>query len=264
MDYDTSPTGAPDPRRNRQSIFFIPIAIVVGMGLIAAAMYLSRANAPLPIIAPHTTHKTVAAGMVPPVTARDHILGNPNAPIVMIEYTDFDCPYCQAFQTTMHEIMTNYGADGKVAWVLRNLPFQQLHPNAPGLALDAECVASLGGNNAYWKFVDLLFSRPSGSETDLTNIPGYVQQVGVDQTKYQDCVNAGAKRSIVQHEFNDAIAAGAQGTPYTVITVGNQHFTIAGARPYNTVAKVLDTLLNQLNGVTSQSSGTSTASSTAH
>src|SRR5690606_34807350 len=85
---------------------------------------------------------------IAPVTADDHIRGNPNAPLMIVEYSDFDCPYCKSFHVTMQKIIEEYGPSGKVAWVYRHLPLTSLHPSAAYIAETSECVAELGGNDA--------------------------------------------------------------------------------------------------------------------
>jgi protein-disulfide isomerase len=87
-----------------------------------------------------------------PVTDKDHIKGDISAPVKIVEYSDLECPFCKRFHATMQEVVKSY--DGKVAWVFRQFPLAQLHPKAVKEAEAAECVASLGGNAAFWKFID--------------------------------------------------------------------------------------------------------------
>lgn len=254
------------PSSGRSNVLFVPMAIVIGLGLIAAAIYftggraLSTSN---PVLTTSgNTASTTSGSIIPPVTAQDHILGNPNAPIMIVEYSDFDCPYCQEFQATLHQIMNEYGATGKVAWVFRDFPIQQLHPNAPALALDAECVSSLGGNKAFWKFADLVFNgRDPGQETDMSKVPDFVKQTGVDMTAYNQCVQSGKYNNLIQKTYNEAIKAGAKGTPFTVIEVGGQHGVINGARPYAQVKNMVETLISQIDNTQPNITpvGTSTA-----
>ncbi len=89
-----------------------------------------------------------------PVTATDHIRGDINAPVKIVQFSDIDCPFCKKFHTTMQEVMKTYGKDGKVAWVFRNFPLTQLHPDAANKAEASECIAELGGNDKFWSFVD--------------------------------------------------------------------------------------------------------------
>ncbi|NCN11888.1 thioredoxin domain-containing protein [Candidatus Kaiserbacteria bacterium] len=88
-----------------------------------------------------------------PVNDGDHIKGNLDAKVVVVEYSDFDCPFCARFHATLNAIVKKYPATD-VAWVYRHFPLEQLHPNAETVAVAAECVAKLEGNEAFWKFAD--------------------------------------------------------------------------------------------------------------
>lgn len=89
-----------------------------------------------------------------PVSAQDHIRGDANAPVKVVEYSDLDCPFCKQFHVTMNQVMEEYGKQGRVAWVFRHFPLEQLHPDAPRKAQASECMSELGGQQAFWNFVD--------------------------------------------------------------------------------------------------------------
>ncbi len=91
----------------------------------------------------------------------DHILGNANAPIVIVEYSDSDCPYCQKFHEIMRQVKNNYG--DKVAWVYRHYPLDGLHPKARMEAEASECVAKLSNNETFWKYLDAMFTINSSA-----------------------------------------------------------------------------------------------------
>jgi len=94
----------------------------------------------------------------------DHIYGNPNAPIKIIEYSDFECPYCKIFHATMKKIVIE--SDGNVSWVYRHWP---LHQNSFEKTAAAECVAQIKGNEAYWEYSDLLFGLLKTAADPVTN-----------------------------------------------------------------------------------------------
>lgn len=87
----------------------------------------------------------------------DHYRGNPDAEIVLVEYSDYECPFCTRFQTTMQQVIADYG--DQVAWVYRHYPLPQLHPNAIMLANASECATELGGSDAFWELSDVLLAE---------------------------------------------------------------------------------------------------------
>lgn len=233
-----------------------PIAIVIGFGLIAAAIYFSGmpgSSGPAGVNIPGTDDVTVANEPNPaninPVTEDDHIRGNPNAQIMLVEYSDYDCPFCKNFHETMNQIMDEYGADGRVAWVYRQFPLEQLHPNAPAIAAASECVAELGGNDAFWTFSDLVFEeRETNAPTNPANLPIFAEAAGVDPADYEACVASGRTQAAVEEDFANALAIGGRGTPHTIVMVGDQQGVINGAQPYEVVSGIIENLLQQLDG----------------
>jgi hypothetical protein len=99
-------------------------------------------------------------GKIDPPTASDHVYGNPNATVTIIEYSDFECPYCKAFQPTLKRIVDE--SNGSVRWIYRNFP---LHQDSFEELIAAECVAKIKGNDAYWKYGDLLFGLQDQKDT---------------------------------------------------------------------------------------------------
>src|SRR3989344_436551 len=96
---------------------------------------------------------------IKPVTSDDHIIGSLDAKIIIIEYSDLDCPFCKVFHNTMHQVIEKNGKD--VAWVYRHYPIPQLHPNAFKKAEETECAWEQKGNDAFWKYTDKLFEFTS-------------------------------------------------------------------------------------------------------
>lgn len=230
----------------------VPMAIVIGFGLIAAAIFFGGT--------PGTSNQELAnndgnseeaaestGGPIRPVDENDHIRGNPNAPIVIVEYSDFDCPFCKSFHETMKRVMDNYGTNGDVAWVFRQFPLEQLHPSAPRVAAASECVAKLGGNDAFWTFADKVYEdRGVNEPTKVASMTEYATEAGVDATEFEACLEAGDTRAAVEEDYNDALNAGARGTPHSIVTVGGQEGVINGAQPYEVVSQIIDNLLTQV------------------
>lgn len=170
---------------------------------------------------------------------------------MIVEYSDYDCPFCQVFHNTMNQIMTEYALTGKVAWVYRQMPIVQLHPNAPKISEAALCVGEIGGNDAFWKFSDLVFSsRLQNEPTNISLLPEFAAEAGVPAEKFNDCYQGNKKKAAVDAAVKDGFASGVTGTPHSVIIVGNQQAVIEGAQPYAAVKQIIESLLDQLEGAT--------------
>ncbi len=244
-----------EPTSNNSSVA-IPVAIVFGFGLIALAIYFSGMGGATSKEVPTNTNVTQADNNSPtqairPVDGTDYIRGNPNAPILIVEYSDYDCPYCKSFHATMNQIMNEYGVDGKIAWVYRQFPIAQLHPNAPRISEAALCVGDIGGNEAFWKFSDLVFQERSINEaTNISKLPEYAVSAGVKKEEFMSCLETGKMKSAVEASYSDGVGAGIQGTPNSFVLVGNQKAPIEGAQPYEVVKQIVENLIGQLDGKT--------------
>ena len=192
-----------------------------------------------------------AAKGVKPVSGEDHIRGNANAQVKVVEFSDFECPFCKSFHASMKQVMEDYGKDGKVAWVYRHFPLDQLHSKARKEAQAAECAAELGGNKAFWAYADRLFEiAPSNDRLDLALLPKIGQETGLDQAKFEACL-AGDQRggkfaTHIEANLQDAIASGGTGTPYSlVIGTKGRIFPINGAQPYRAIKAIIDAALKE-------------------
>ncbi len=228
----------------------IPIAIICGFAMIALAIFFTDSGPATPHPLTDTSQsRPSATGEIRPVDETDYIFGNPNAPILMIEYSDYDCPFCKQFHNTMQQIMSEYGVDGQVAWVYRQYPIADLHPNSPKISEAALCVGDIGGNDAFWGFTDRIFAeRTIEAPTNVTKLPEYAADVGVSSEAYIACMQSRKMRDLVTASFTDAYNAGLEGTPATVITIGTQQAVVDGAQSYETVKGIVTNLVDQLHG----------------
>jgi len=235
--------------------FMIPFAIIIAGILIAGSVFIvngrnnrldSTLNTQLIQKVPQSAE---SLNKIDSVTLDDHILGNPDAPIKIVEYSDAECPFCKRFHQTMKRIMEEYGKDGRVAWVYRPFPIDQLHPkNGRKVAVASECVNEIAGNNAFWKFTDRFFElTPSNDQTDLkVVIPQILNEIGVDKSRFNICAESGKYDKHVQDSIDNAIATGASGTPWSIVIAENgEMFPINGAQSYNTVKKLIELSLNE-------------------
>lgn len=228
----------------------IPIAIICGFAMIAIAIFFTSGNSDKKNNANLVNTDPVTAENTPsPVSEDDYIRGNPNAPILMVEYSDYDCPFCKSYHQTMNQIMNEYGITGRLAWVYRQFPLTQLHPNSQKISEGALCVGDIGGNDAFWKFTETVFaSRDIEEQTNITLLSQYAEEAGVSREEYQSCINSGRMKEKLTRQLKDGFDSGARGTPYTVLIVGNQQAIISGAQPYETVKGIVQNLIDQLDG----------------
>jgi len=175
-----------------------------------------------------------------PVTSSDHVRGNVNAKVTLIEYSDFECPFCKNFQSTLTDLLKNYG--DKIRLVYRHYPLP-FHANAQKEAEASECVANLGGNDAFWKFADAIYERTTSNGTGfaLDKLGPLAAEVGVDQTVFQNCLDSGKYEKLVKDSITEGSAAGVSGTPSTFIidSKGNSQLVV-GAQPIDSFKTVID------------------------
>ena len=232
--------------KSKNSNMMIPGAIIVAGVIIAGAVMYSSGATPQ---AGSGQAAAVRAGggaqngvieNIKPVTEDDHIRGDFNAAVKIVEFSDLQCPFCQRFHATMKQVMENY--EGEVAWIYRHFPLESIHARARGEAEGSECAAELGGNDAFWKFVDALFeAEPNVSLADL---PQIAESIGLDRAAFKTCVDDRRYKDAVQADLEDATNSGGTGTPYSiVIAKDGTKFVIPGALPYESIKKIIDAAL---------------------
>ena len=215
--------------------WMLPIAIIVAGGILAITLYAYRIH--------HNAQAPAAdISQIRPVDATDHIVGNPSAPIKMIEYADIDSAYAKTFQLTMEQAMADYAAGGKVAWVYRHFPLVDEHPYSEQHAEAAECMAKLGGPAMFMRFIDALNAQAPGDTLfDPANYDTVVTALGVVPQSFNDCLKSGEFAQRVASDFNNGLLIGSGGSPFTVIEVPNQKpVIINGAIPYDSLKKIID------------------------
>lgn len=181
-------------------------------------------------------------GKVAPVTEADHIKGSPNAAVKVVEYSDFDCPFCSRFHDVMNSIVEKYPED-EVAWVYRQFPLEQLHPNAPAVALASECVANLAGNDAFWTFADGYFEARGSGDNTAHNvlIPRLALEAGVNAASFTECFDGKEFADDVQADMDNAIETGGRGTPWSII-IGptGKTYPVNGSLPQSAVEQLIE------------------------
>jgi protein-disulfide isomerase len=183
---------------------------------------------------------------VRPVSAvRDRIYGNPAAPISLIEYSDFECPFCKAFHSTAKEIVKAY--DGKVNWVYRHFPLTFHNPGAQKEAEAAECAHELGGNDVFWKYTDAIYERTTsnGKGFPLTQLVPLAKEIGLDEKLFAQCIESGKYGARVKEDLDDGAKIGITGTPTNILfdhKTGNV-VVKTGAQPLESFKADIDRML---------------------
>lgn len=226
----------------KENKLLVPGAIVIAGAFIAGAIYFGGTNTPARTANNQPT--APAVGTVAPVSPNEHIQGNPNAKVVIVTYTDYECPFCKTFHNTMRQILSTYSRD-EVAFVYRHFPIAQLHSKAPKEAEAAECVTEQGGNTAFWKFSDKIFATTNSNDSlNPAELPMIAQAAGVDAQKFSACLASGKYTKTIDDAVAAAAKAGALGTPYSVaISSSGKKAAINGAQPFEVVKATIDSLL---------------------
>lgn len=180
---------------------------------------------------------------VAPITDQDHFYGNPSAKVVMIEFSDLECPFCKMFHPTTKKIVDE--SKGQIALVFRHFPIASLHPKAYKEAEATECATEQGGNDKFWQYLDALFAiTPSNNGLDPAKLPELAVQIGLNEAKFNDCLANGKYKNKVDADIQDGTKVGVNGTPSTVlINQKGQKTMIIGAQPEEKVKAAIDNLI---------------------
>lgn len=227
-----------DPTKPNNPVL-IPIAIVLAGLIIGGAIYLKNPSLP-----PTTGEPELVLEKLRPVERDDHIRGQASAPIVVLEYSDLECPFCKNFNQTMQKIMSEFGPTGQVAWVYRHFPLQ-IHSQAQVEAMATECVAELAGEEAFWSYHDKIFEiTPSNNGLDLTQLPKLATELGIKLDDFNNCLNSNRHADRVENDLKNAIESGGTGTPFNLIIdrEGKPHY-LGGAIPLEELRGLINSLL---------------------
>ena len=165
----------------------------------------------------------------------DAVLGDEDAPVTIVEFSDYECPFCGRFyQQTLPSIKEEYIKTGKVKLIYRDFPLS-FHPQAQKAAEAAECA---GEQDKYWQMHDKLFT--GGVQGGITGFKQYAQEIGLDTTKFNQCLDSGAMAAEVQRDFVDGQRAEVQGTP--AFFVNGQ--LVSGAQPFSVFQQIIEAELS--------------------
>lgn len=184
------------------------------------------AQAPVPSQPSLPTEPSPPAPPAKPVKQvgpEDHIRGNKDAKVTLIEYSDFECPFCKRHTPSMEQALKDFPKDVRV--VYRHYPLTSIHPNAQKAAESAECAAKLGGNDAFWKMHDKLFAAAAFSPEGFVSM---AKEIGLKEADFKKCLDSGEMANRVNADVASGNDSGVEGTPATFIN-GQ---LVSGAVPY--------------------------------
>lgn len=222
----------------------LPISIIIAAVIIAGTIFYTKKDSN-PSPAPDGTNNNQTIKGPKEINSEDHLLGNPSTENSFIFFTDLECPYCKQFHGTVKQIAEEYGKQGKIKIAMRHFPLDKIHSKSRKEAEASECAAKLGGNEKFWEYVDRLFTiTPSGNNLDLLELPKIAKYIGLDKTKFEECLNSEEMAGKIQEDYEDAVISGIDGTPYfIIINKKGEKFPMSGAYPYEQVKVILNQIL---------------------
>jgi protein-disulfide isomerase len=179
-------------------------------------MNMKRATAPSPTTSTAPSSHAVGGRLRPDVTGRDHSQGPVNAPVTLVEYGDYQCPYCCQAHPLVKALQQRLGDAGSpFRFVFRNFPLTEIHPWALHAAEAAESVAAHGGDAAFWAMHDTIFANQRDSVSALSDqkLAEYAETVGVDAVLVARDLKHGVHEARVRVDFMGGVRSGVNGTP---------------------------------------------------
>ena len=247
-----------DPEETKSNLLIPGSIIVAGVIIAFSVVYVSG---PRPLV---TTPPPPPSGSTPPparqavgadvlVRATSAVLGNPNAPVTVVEFSDFQCPFCGRFHATVEpKIISDYVRTGKVKFVYRDFPFLD---GFPGVSADqkeshwaSEAARCAGAEGKFWEYHDYLFQHQNGENQGAfakDKLKAFASALKLDTAAFNSCLDSDKYANEIEQDKSDASTAGVSATPTTfvngvMVTVGGQS---AGAAPYATFKTAIDAAL---------------------
>lgn len=239
---------------------FLPIAIIFSAVLISSSVLYSKSSSS------NKGNNSAIAGQPGVAGAHqrlsnqskvsvddDSVLGDKNAPLTLIEFSDYECPFCKrSFDQLLPELKKNYIDTGRLKLVYRDFPLP-FHANAHKEAEAAECARSQGDDATYFKFHDQIFTQTTSNGTGLapSQLPVIAKSLGLDVSQFQQCLDSRKFENEVDKDIADGIAAGVSGTPAWFIGKSSKDGVIngtllVGAQPFPAFKTIIDAELNKL------------------
>lgn len=173
---------------------------------------------------------------MPELTKEDWVRGDlKKAKVVMVEYSDYECPFCSRHHPTLEAMVNEFGDD--IAWVYRHFPLTSIHTQAMPAAVAAECAGELGGNEAFWLMTDALFENQTA--LGQATFERLAKDLGLNEKKFLSCLTSGDALAKINAQQAGGASAGVTGTPGTFIN-GQ---LVPGAVPEEQIRSIIQSLL---------------------
>lgn len=237
---------------NDKNKLFLPASILIAGIIIGGAVLYTRSDSSKVIDNSRTAaiqqvagDTRQAGGVVNVSTDDDATLGNPDASVTIIEFSDFQCPFCRKFwKETLPQIKKDYLLTGKAKFVYRDFPLTQIHPGATPAAEGAECAKE---QDKFWEMHDAIFEEQEkqGSGTiqfTADDVKKWAAKIGFNTSKFNQCLDSGKYKQEVEKDLADGSVAGVTGTP-AVFVNGR---LIVGAQPFAAFKVIIDEELKKL------------------
>lgn len=158
---------------------------------------------------------------IPDFGKGEHVCGNPNAKIIIVEYTDYECPFCKQFHPTLQKLV--FESNGQIGWVLRHYPIDSLHSRARNEAAAAECAGEQQGEIGFWKFTDKIFEVTSSNNSlSPSFLPLIAVDLGLDKDAFNICLASGKFLPKIAAQERLGEDSGPIGTPNSRIFVNGK------------------------------------------
>lgn len=197
-----------------------PVAIIIASIIIAGGLMGYGA-----IVQGGTPDSKVAMFAGKGIDDTEYVDGNTDSKVVVIEYSDPECPYCISVYPTLKQLRAQY--KDKVAFVYRHFPLTTIHPHALNESKAINCAGVVGGTQKYFEYVDALFEYKIPKQSQKNPSPqlpssgkeDIAKSIGLDMQKFTECMDSKQAEKVVIDSMNDGVAAGVQGTPSTFVLV---------------------------------------------
>ncbi|MDP3995762.1 MAG: DsbA family protein [bacterium] len=214
---------------NRKNVYLSILIITVALLIGGAIIYIQSSK---------SGDKSFQPEEFQPEESPGHVRGNPEAPVTIVEFSDFQCPFCQRFHPTMKQILENYPED--VRWVYKHFPLDSIHSQARPAAEASECVWEQKGDDGFWQFADGVFeNQPRMSDSLYLEL---ASNMSLDMGQFEECLSSGKYENKVETDLREGAKMGVRGTPGNFV---NGEF-VEGAASYEELESIIKKVLSNL------------------